>query len=597
MKIYLVLIGLLAQQWLHAQPKREHRGAWIATYANIDWPSSSTLSATAQQNELIAILDHHKRAGINVVYLQVRSQCDALYSSAIEPWSAVLSGTQGNNPGYDALQFAIAECRKRGIEVHAWFNPYRAIANFANINNFATNHVARVHPEWLLSYGSLRVLNPGLPAVQQYILSVVEDVLNRYDVDGIHYDDYFYPYPQTGVPFYNDTLTYQTYGTGFANIDDWRRSNIDSLIKKTYDRVKTIKPWVKYGVSPFGIWQNQSASALGSATSGLQSYSATYSNSRKWMEQNWVDYMTPQIYWSIGFTAANYQVLANWWNNNAFGRQVYTGNAIYKVNADADANWTNPSQIPDQLRLNRSLANVLGSCFYNTKTFRNNALGVRDSVQQFFFNKPALLPTMAWRDNIAPAPASNATTVVTGNHVTVQWQRPATTTNELDKARQFVVYRSNSSSININDVNNIRIITAKDTTAFTDSSVAVGTWYYGITSVDRFNNESALSNIASAVVSVTPVINLAAGNTAIKQLGPNPFRQQISWQMELKQISKINIQLLSADGRLVWQQNLGSYRAGNHTINLAVPAQLSAGNYLLNILINNSQHSIPLVRQ
>jgi uncharacterized lipoprotein YddW (UPF0748 family) len=587
MKMFSIVFMLLISLHLFAQPKREHRGAWIASYQNIDWPSASNLTMTAQQAELMNIIQHHKQTGINVLYLQIRSQCDAVYNSTIDPWSAVLTGTQGTNPGYDPLQFFITECRKVGIEVHAWFNPYRAIANFANINSFAANHVARVHPEWLLAYGSLRVLNPGLPAVKEYVLSVVTDVLRRYDVDGIHFDDYFYPYPQTGVQFYNDTTTYQTYGSGFANIDDWRRSNVDTLIKRTYDSVKAIKPWVKFGVSPFGIWQNQSGSQpLGSATSGLQSYSATYSNSRKWLEQNWLDYETPQIYWSIGFAAANYAVLAPWWNSNAFGRHIYTGHAMYKVNNDADANWTNPSQIPDQVRLNRTYANIFGSCFYNTKSLRNNPLGARDSLRQFFYNKPALMPLMSWRDNTAPAASTNLTANVAGNSVSLNWVKP-TATAELDKARQFVVYRSSSNSINTSDVDLIRTITAVDSVSFVDVNVPVGNWYYGVTSVDRFNNESVLSNIANATVTVTAVGNVA---NAIQKLivQPNPAKQNTWVKFVLQQKVQVQLQIINANGQLLKNINWGTQQKGEHLQKLDLTG-LSVGQYQILLLAGNEK--------
>ncbi len=587
MKKYSFLFCLLFSATLLAQPKREHRGAWIASYLNIDWPSASNLTATAQQAELVNIIQHHKQTGINVLYLQIRSQCDAVYNSTIDPWSAVLTGTQGTNPGYDPLQFFIAECRKVGIEVHAWFNPYRAIANFANINSFASNHVARVHPDWLLAYGSLRVLNPGLPAVREYVLSVVTDVLRRYDVDGIHFDDYFYPYPQTGVQFYNDTTTYQTYGGGFANIDDWRRANIDTMIKRTYDSVKTIKPWVKFGVSPFGIWQNQSSSQpLGSATSGLQSYSATYSNSRKWLEQNWLDYETPQIYWSIGFAAANYGVLAPWWNNNAFGRHIYSGQAMYKVNNDADVNWTNPSQIPDQVRLNRTYANIFGSCYYNTKSLRSNPLGVRDSLRLTLYNKPALMPLMSWRDNVAPAASTNLTANVSGNNVSLTWVKP-TATAELDKARQFVVYRSSSSTINTNDVNLIRTITAVDSVSFVDANVPMGTWYYGVTSVDRFNNESGLSNIANATVTVTAVGNVSS---VLQKLivQPNPAKQNTWVKFVLQQKAHVQMQVINQNGQVMKTVQLGMLQKAEHLQKVDLTG-LAAGQYQIVLITGNEK--------
>ncbi len=269
-----------------AQPKREFRATWIANVSNVDWPSDKNLTADQQRAELVAMLDLQKQLGMNAVFLQVRNACDAVYDSKIEPWSEWLTGQQGQSPGYDPLAFAVQECKKRGLEIHAWLNPYRAVTD-ATRASIAVNHVTKTHPEWIRSYGNLRILDPGIPEVRNYVNAVVMDVLSRYDVDGIHFDDYFYPYPQTGIEL-NDNATFSRFDRGFTNKADSRRDNVDLLVQMVSDNIKKTKPWVKFGISPFGIWQNKTSSPDGSDTKGLESYSATYSDSKYWLEQNWL---------------------------------------------------------------------------------------------------------------------------------------------------------------------------------------------------------------------------------------------------------------------------------------------------------------------
>jgi len=491
-------------------PKRELRAAWLSTFLNLDWPSTATRTVQEVKDSVIKLLDLQQQAGINAIYFQVRNECDAVYQSSIEPWSASVTGTQGVAPaaGFDPLQFMIDECRKRGIEIHAWFNPYRAVNNYSSIGSYANSHVANQHPEWLLAQGSLRILNPGIPAVRDYVLSVVMDVLRRYDVDGIHYDDYFYPYPGAGGTSsrFNDNATFATYARGFTNQNDWRRDNINIFIQRSYDSIKAIKPWVKFGVSPFGIWQNQRNDAAGSATTGLQSYSDVYADTKKWLQQGWVDYVTPQIYWSTGFNTASYSVLVPWWNNNAHGRHVYVGHALYKINADADRdpNWYNSSQINKQIRLNRMYSNIHGSTFFRSQYFSSNPLKFRDSLTEHMYSTPALLPTMPWRDSEAPQPVKTITADIRNNNVQLNWHIPAAATNELNRVRQFVVYRFNSAAINLNDADAIQLITANaQTTTYTDSNLIPAEYYYVVTALDRFHNESVQGSIVKA--SFTPI--------------------------------------------------------------------------------------------
>jgi uncharacterized lipoprotein YddW (UPF0748 family) len=495
-KLLFFLLPILCAFMADAQtaPKRELRGAWISSYFGLDWPNKNESPAT-QRSRLITILDHHKATGINVIYLQVRSQCDALYPSAIEPWSNDLTGTQGvaPNPVWDPLQFAIEETHKRGMELHAWINPYRAVGNTAVP---AATHVSRTHPEWMLTAGTsgstvLKIMNPALPAVRDHIVSVVQDLVTRYDIDGIHFDDYFYP---TAVQ--NDDAWYNADKRGFTNKGDWRRDNVNLLIKRVNETVSQLKSWVKFGVSPSGIYRNSKDPAIGSDTRGLEHYASLYADTRRWLQEGWVDYIAPQVYWNIGFyPTADYQVIVPWWNNNANGRHIYIGMAAYRV-GEAGA-WQNPSEIPNQVRLNRTYPNVYGGIFFRSTFLRNNTLKFCDSIRLNLYQKPALRPTMPWKDSTPPAaPSALEAAKQANNAYVLNWNKPTATSNELDKAKQFAIYRSESPVIDISGTDNLLAITNTDVTTYTDATAVAGkTYYYTVTSLDRFHNESIPSNV------------------------------------------------------------------------------------------------------
>lgn len=504
-------------------PKREVRAAWIATYANIDWPKSRTEPVVLKRAALSSILDHHEATGINTIYFQIRSQCDAMYASTIEPWSADLTGKQGTAPMevnptdptsqkvWDPLQFMIEECHRRGIELHAWINPYRAIASYTSLYNgihtFHPDHVAKKHPEWLLSHGGLRILNPGLPEVQAYVTSVIADVVSRYDVDGIHFDDYFYP---NGISLTSDEATYDADPRGFTDRGDWRRDNVNRLIKQVSETISNIKPWVKFGVSPSGIYRNSTNPAIGSATSGLQHYVSLFADTRKWLQEGWIDYLAPQVYWYIGQRAADYSVVVPWWNNNAYGRHIYIGMAGYKVNDPLQgSNWAKPTMIPDEVRLNRSLPNVHGQSIYNTSSLLSTSkLGFRDSLRTDFYKYPALLPRMPWLDDVAPEAPTALTGVQHEGSVHLSWTAPGAATNELDKVKRFVIYRAEIPAIDLSDAANIVDIIPATQTSYTDDDLpGDATYYYTVTSIDRFTNESEPSNVTDYI---PPVIACVA---------------------------------------------------------------------------------------
>jgi uncharacterized lipoprotein YddW (UPF0748 family) len=541
-KIYILFIfSIFIFNTSNAQPapKREMRGAWIATYANIDWPSSTATSAQ-EQSTFIQRVDEHKATGMNALFVQVRSQCDALYPNPYDPWSAVLSGTQGVAPSplYDPLAFMINETKQRGMEFHAWFNPYRALASFttASYNALAASHVAKAHPTWIMtvtnnSPSTIKqlLLNPGAPEVQEHIISAIMHVVRNYDVDGIHFDDYFYTNPATTT--YNDDSVYAIHNRGIANRGDWRRSNVDTLIKRLNDSIHNAKPWIKFGISPSGIWMSQANDASGSNTSAgaLQHKKDLYANSRLWLQQGWIDYLAPQVYWYIGQSGSDYNILAPWWNNNGFGRHIYMGQAGYKV-GDGTQNAafaTDNTQIPKQMRLNRGLANINGQVVYNTTSLRNNPLGFRDSLRLFFYNKPALQPTMDWRDNIAPDAATLLTAVkLVDNTVRLNWVKPIVAVNEMDKVKRFVIYKTIGTIPTTTNADNLIAITTTDVEEFIDADVLPNTIYnYFVTSVDRLNNESVVSNMATVNTGILPLTLL---NFDIERTQKNNV--ELKWQ-------------------------------------------------------------------
>jgi uncharacterized lipoprotein YddW (UPF0748 family) len=297
------------------------RGVWLATVANRDWPSRPGLTPAQQRTELIAHLDTAVRDRLNTVMFQVRPTADALWPSPYEPWSQYLTGTQGVDPGWDPLKTAVEEAHVRGLQLHAWFNPYR-IANNTDLTKLVASHPARKHPDWVVAYGGKLYYNPGLPQVRAFVEDAILDAVKKYPVDGVHFDDYFYPYPVAGQTF-DDDAAYDKYGGGFADRAAWRRDNIDKLIRETAARIKQIRPGTRFGISPFGVWRNIATDPRGSDTrAGVQTYDDLCADTRKWVRENWIDYIVPQLYWNIGFAAADYAKLLPWWAEVARGTKT-----------------------------------------------------------------------------------------------------------------------------------------------------------------------------------------------------------------------------------------------------------------------------------
>ena len=375
-----------------AQTKPEFRGVWVASVDNIDWPSQKNLSTDVQKAEFMRLLDMHKANGMNAMIVQVRPASDAFYPSPYEPWSEWLTGKQGQPPVpyYDPLEFMLEETHKRGMEFHAWMNPYRAIFNISTSSISAT-HITRIHPEWFLTYGDKKYFDPGNKDVQQYVTSIVKDVVSRYNVDAIHFDDYFYPYRIAGKEFPDDAK-YQLYGNGM-NKDDWRRSNTDSIIVMISRAIKQENPKCQFGISPFGVWRNFDKDPGGSNTrAGQTNYDDLYADIVLWLKNGWIDYVTPQIYWEFEHKAAPFETLLNWWSTHSYGKNCYIGLGMYK--AGSNAYWRDKTQLPRQIEAIRNTPNVQGMIFFSSKSFDKNPNGWSDSLRLNYFAEPAPTPAM-----------------------------------------------------------------------------------------------------------------------------------------------------------------------------------------------------------
>jgi uncharacterized lipoprotein YddW (UPF0748 family) len=367
---------------------------WLATVANRDWPSRPGLSPARQRSELTRLLDAAVRRRLNTVIFQVRPAADALWPSPHEPWSQFLTGTQGRNPGWDPLGTAVEEAHARGLQLHAWFNPYR-IALHTELSWLAASHPARRHPEWVVSYGGELYYNPGLPEVRAFVQRAMLDAVRRYPVDGVHFDDYFYPYPVAGRSF-DDDAAYERHGGGFASRADWRRDNVDRLVLGTAAAVRRIRPGTQFGISPFGVWRNASTDPRGSHTrAGTQAYDDLYADTRKWVREGWIDYVVPQLYWNIGFPAADYATLVPWWAEVARGSptRLYVGEALYRAGDPAqDAAWRHPDELSRHLTLAEQYREVRGQVFFAAKEVADDPSGAMARVAADHYRRPARPP-------------------------------------------------------------------------------------------------------------------------------------------------------------------------------------------------------------
>jgi len=362
--------------------KKELRGVWVASVINIDWPSKKGLDIEAQKREYISVLEDVKRWNMNAVFVQVKPTGDAFYPSKYSPWSEYLTGTQGVNPGYDPLKFMVDEAHKRGIEFHAWFNPYRLTmkGKSTSTESLAKDNIGRKRPEWTVVYGGQLYLNPGIPEVNDYVIDSIVEVVKKYDIDGVHMDDYFYPYKVKNQE-YPDSAQFKKYGSKFSSIGDWRRNNVNTLIEKLHNSIKKEKENVEFGISPFGVWRNVSTDPVrgSQTTAGVQNYDDLYADILLWMNKGWIDYVAPQIYWNQGHKAAEYNTLVKWWSKYAAqtNTNLYIGQAAYKINE-----WKNAKELINQINFNRNYPEVKGSIFFSYKSLLTNPKNATNGLAQ-----------------------------------------------------------------------------------------------------------------------------------------------------------------------------------------------------------------------
>ncbi|MCD8303682.1 MAG: family 10 glycosylhydrolase [Prevotellaceae bacterium] len=484
MRRYLLFLLLVCPLALRAQmqPKREFRGAWIQC-VNGQWQG---MPKEQMQQTLTYQLNELQKAGINVILFQVRAEGDALYPSRYEPWSRFLTGQQGlaPSPYWDPLQWMIDECHKRGMELHAWINPFRAKTQGTPS---LSSPYYRQHPDRFFQYGGLWLFDPGLPENRRYICFIAADIVRNYDVDGLHIDDYFYPYPVAGQSIPDDN-SYILYGKG-RDRGDWRRDNVNAFIRALSDSIHKAKPWVKFGVSPFGIYRNKRSDPKGSDTSGLQNYDDLYADVLLWVREGWVDYCIPQIYWEIGNKAADYATLARWWNDNAPQRTLIIGQDVERTVKFEDTKRPGSHQIYQKYNLQRSLPNVQGSCQWYAKALVDNPQNYTTALRSSYHRYPALQPLMPWIDKKAPSKVKSLKAQWTATGYMLSWTAPKAS-KPLDKACQYVVYRfAKGEKTDLEDPSHIVAIT-RETQLLLPWAGGKAQYTYVVTALDRLSNES-----------------------------------------------------------------------------------------------------------
>ena len=484
--LWLPLLAGAQELWqaspLH--PKRESRGAWIQAVNG----QFRGMPADRMKQTLVSQLDVLQAAGINAIIFQVRPEADALYASQHEPWSRFLTGVQGQapTPYWDPMQFMIEECHKRNMEFHAWINPYRVKTSLKN--ELAPTHLFRQHPEWFVTYGDQLYFDPALPESRNHICQVVTDIVSRYDVDAIHMDDYFYPYPIPGEEFPDDA-SFARYGGGFTDRGEWRRSNVNVLIKKIHETVRALKPWVKFGISPFGIYRNEASDPLGSKTRGLQNYDDLYADVLLWARKGWIDYNIPQLYWHVGHPAADYGVLVDWWAKHTENRPLFIGQSIPNTVQNADPEHPDTHQLSLKMKLQRSYQSIGGSCQWYAAALAEDMGRYRSLLSATYHKYPALPPVFDFMDNKAPEKVRKLKPVWTSDGYILFWTAPKYK-EEMDRAVRYVVYRFGpKEKTDLEDPSHIVAIT---TDCFLKLPYEDGKtkYRYVVTALDRLHNES-----------------------------------------------------------------------------------------------------------
>ena len=506
-----LLFNALSAQTVPASPKREFRGAWIQIING----QFQGMDRDAMQSNLTHQLDELQRCGVNTIIFQVRGEADALYQSPYEPWSRFLTGTQGRapQPYWDPLAWMTAECHRRGMELHAWINPFRAKTK--GTKEIASTHYLARHPERCFYYDDLAIIDPGLPENREYICRIAADIVRRYDVDGLHIDDYFYPYPAVGkvIP---DDATFARYSNGLTDRGDWRRQNVNRFMQMLHDSIHAVKPWVKFGVSPFGIYHNarQGDNLPGSRTGGLQNYDDLYADVLYWANQGWVDYLVPQIYWEIGHKVADYDTLIKWWSRYASMRPLVIGQDVERTVKAKDLNNPSLNQLPEKMRLQRTLPGIVGSCLWYSAAVVRNEGRFADALKSLYHTTIALQPAMPFIDAKAPGKPRSVKAMWMPDGYYLFWTAPKTKNAkrfadgtislwganghitpdaaqyEMDKANRFAVYRFEAGE-KVDLTRADRLLTVTSETMLKLPYDGGQTKYtYVVTALDRLQNES-----------------------------------------------------------------------------------------------------------
>ncbi len=528
--VVLLLCSCVQHGVSQTPPKREFRGVWLTTVGNGDWPSAPGLPVLSQKNELTAFLDKLKAVGINVVFLQIRPESDALYQSSIEPWSYWLTGKQGTPPSplYDPLEFAVTEAHKRGMELHTWVNPYRAVRSGSTYTK-AANHITNTHPDWLITIGSNTIVDPGKSAARSYVLSVISDMVRRYDIDGVVMDDYFY---LEGITT-EDAATFAAEPRGFTNLGDWRRNNVNLLIRGIYDSVNTIKPWVKFGMGPAGIWKY----GVPPGTRGWDVYNAIYCDAVAWLQGAYIDYFAPQIYWRIGYPAASYSLLEPWWATQVNGRIYCPSLAAYRI---GQSDFGGAGEVANQIRFYRNAGNAQGNVPFTANNLTNNLGGIGDTLTKDIYRYPALVPTFLWKDTLRPNPPRGIqyANVGAGGTAAITWEVPITAADG-DTAWRYAIYRFDHSPMmpaELAESQNLLAVVGQRVYAPPMPPVSVS-YSYVITALDRNWNEGEPSTVLQISPPPAPVLaSPLSGTTGV------PESVLVAWH-RVNQASSYHIQV------------------------------------------------------
>lgn len=480
---------------------REFRGVWVATTKRIDYPNVATTDANTLKNNYESLLSKYKNAGYNAVIFQVRPAADAFYKSEYEPWSEWLTGKQGRAPVpyFDPLEFMVAKTHAAKMEFHAWFNPFRAVATI-KYADVCANHISNTKPEWFFTYGGSKYFDPGIPEVRDYLIKIIVDVVTRYDIDGVHFDDYFYPYPvvdeKRKIVEIDDNLTFKKYKGNFTDKADWRRNNVNIFIEQCYKAVKKVKPWVKFGVGPAGVWRNQREDPDGSPTNSLSGYDYLYADVVTWLKNGWVDYVAPQIYWNINHVYNQFEKCVDWWDRHAFGRNVYIGLGAYNQE-NVTPGWTDPNEIPNQIMITRKFPNVEGVIVYRSTTITKNPMNMVTNVKNRCFSHNAMMPRMPWLENRPDAPEAGL--VKSNKHYLVYWEKDnGKAIQPAGSAVFYSIYRVKGKKPDFKPSprNFLKFTDSCDLQLFTKGKSLFRKQYYTykITSFNRYHVESEPSN-------------------------------------------------------------------------------------------------------